>query len=89
MSMVAPKGRKHLSADALFRLVQNGFARILDDRAEDTGIALMDALMSAFAMFSLTSPSPLACDTERVKSNLQTIDGIARAPSDTCHARDH
>ena len=53
MSIVAPKGRKHLAADALFRLVRNGFARILDDRAEATGISLADALMAAFAMFSL------------------------------------
>ena len=56
MSRVAPKGRKHLSADALFRLVRNGFAHILDDCAEEPGISLTDALMSAFAMFSLICP---------------------------------
>jgi hypothetical protein len=39
MSIVAPKGRKHLSADALFRLVQNGFTSIPDARAEDTEIS--------------------------------------------------
>ena len=83
MSMVAPKGRKHLSADALFRLVRHGFARILDDRAEEPGISLTDALMAAFAMFSLTSPSLLAFDKERVEGNLQTIYGIAHAPCDT------
>jgi len=83
MSMVAPKGRKHLSADALFRLVRNGFASILDDRTEDRGISLTDALMSAFAMFSLKSPSLLAFDKERVEGNLQTIYGIEHAPCDT------
>ncbi len=83
MSIVASKGRKHLSADALFRLVQNGFASIPDARAEDTEISLLDALMSAFAMFSLKSPSLLAFDKERVEGNLQTIYGIARAPCDT------
>src|SRR2546425_12144645 len=83
MSIVAPKGRKHLSADALFRLVRNGFASIPDARTEDTEIALPDALMSAFAMFSLTSPSLLAFDKERVEGNLQTIYGIAHAPCDT------
>src|SRR2546425_11113876 len=83
MSIVAPKGRKHLSADALFRLVRNGFASIPDAGAEDTGISLPDALMSAFAMFSLTSPSLLAFDKERVAGNLQTIYGIERAPCDT------
>ena len=81
--MVAPKGRKHLSADALFRLVRHGFARILDDRAEEPGISLTDALMSAFAMFSLKSPSLLAFDKERVEGNLQTIYGIEHAPCDT------
>ena len=83
MSIVAPKGRKHLSADALFRLVRNGFASIPDARTEDTEIALPDALMSAFAMFSLQSPSLLAFDKERVEGNVQTIYGIERAPCDT------
>ena len=83
MLMVAPKGRKHLSADALFRLVRHGFARILDDRAEERGISLTDALMAAFAMFSLKSPALLAFDKERVEGNLQTIYGIEHAPCDT------
>jgi hypothetical protein len=87
MSLVAPKGRKHLSADALFRLVRNGFAGIADHRAEDTGISCADALMSALAMFSLKSPSLLAFDKERVESNLPTIYGIERAPCDT-HMRE-
>ena len=54
MSIVVPKGRKHLSADALFRLVQNSFDKIPDQRLTDTEISLTDALMSAFAMFSLS-----------------------------------
>ena len=82
-SIVAPKGRKHLSADALFRLVQSGFARIPDYRSDDTEISLTDALMSAFAMFSLKSPSLLAFDQERTEGNLHTIYGIERAPCDT------
>jgi hypothetical protein len=82
MSMVAPKSRKHLAADALFRLVRNGFASLLKDRAAETGSALTDALMSAFALFSLTSPSRLAFDKERVEGNLQTIYGIAHTPCD-------
>jgi hypothetical protein len=49
--MVAPKGRKHLSADALFRLVRHGFARILDDRAEEPGIAFTDALIVLLTRF--------------------------------------
>ena len=36
MSIVAPQGRKHLSADALFRLVHSGFASLPDDRVGET-----------------------------------------------------
>jgi hypothetical protein len=35
MAIVAPKGRKHLSADALFRLVRSGFNTIPDHRSPD------------------------------------------------------
>ena|SRR6266566_866946 len=68
MAIVAPKGRKHLSADALFGLVRSGFATIPDDRLSDPDISLTDALMSAFAMFSLKSPSLLAFDKERAEA---------------------
>ena len=83
MSIVAPKGRKHLSADALFGLVRSGFATIPDHRHGETDISLTDALMSAFAMFSLKSPSLLAFDKERAEGNLHTIYGIERVPCDT------
>src|SRR3989449_5327001 len=83
MSIVAPKGRKHLSADALFRLVRSSFANITDEQGEEVAIPLTDALMSAFAMFSLKSPSLLAFDKQRVEGNLETIYGIPRAPCDT------
>src|SRR5713226_4128446 len=83
MSIVAPKRRKHLSADALFDLVRNGFANIPDYCPNDTDISLTDALMSAFAMFSLKSPSLLTFDKARTEGNLETIYGIARVPCDT------
>jgi hypothetical protein len=83
MSLVAPKARKHLSADALFHLVRSGFDTIPDPRGEDVDISLTDALMSAFAMFSLKSPSLLAFDKERAEGNLHTIYGIERVPCDT------
>jgi hypothetical protein len=83
MAIVAPKGRKHLSADALFDLVRRGFATIPDDRLGDTEISLTDALMAAFAMFSLKSPSLLAFDQERTEGNLHTIYGLERVPCDT------
>jgi hypothetical protein len=39
MSIVAPKGRKHLSADALCRVVRSGFATMPDDRGGETEIS--------------------------------------------------
>ena len=87
MAIVAPKGRKHLSADALFGLVRSGFATIPDDRRSDTDISLTDALMSAFAMFSLKSPSLLAFDKERAEGNWGTIYGMPHVPCDT-HRRE-
>ena len=83
MSVVAPKGRKHLCADALFRLLHEHFATIVDDDVDEGEIPLDDTLMSAFAMFSLKAPSLLAFDKQRAEGNLKTIYGIARAPCDT------
>ena len=73
MALVVPKERKHLSADALFRLVRSGFNTLPDHRSLDAEISLTDALMSAFAMFSLKSLSLLAFDKQRAEGNLQTI----------------
>ena len=39
MAIVAPKKRKHLSADALFGLLQNGFDTIADHRPGDPEIS--------------------------------------------------
>src|SRR2546427_7884724 len=83
MGFIAPKERKHLSADTLFGLIRSGFANIPDHRSDDAGIPLTDALMSAFAMFSLKSPSLLAFDKQRAEGNLRTIYGIACVPCDT------
>src|SRR5437899_10336665 len=83
MSIIAPSGRKHLSADALFRFVQSGCASLPDYRVGETEISLTDALMSAFAMFSLKAPSLLAFDKERAEGNVHTIYGIVRVPCDT------
>src|SRR2546428_3319517 len=83
MAIIAPKGRTHLSADALFRVVRSGFANIPDHRSDEVDISLTDALMSGFAMFSLKSPSLLAFDKQRVEGNVETIYGIPHAPCDT------
>ena len=81
--MGAPITRKHLSADALFSLLRTGFAHIADHRPGDTDISLTDALMSAFALFSLKSPSLLAFDKERTEGNVQRVYGMERVPCDT------
>jgi hypothetical protein len=83
MSIVVPKGRKYLCADALFRLLHENFACIADAGADDVEIPLDDALMSAFAMFSLKAPSLLSFDKQRAEGNLKTIYGIDRVPCDT------
>jgi len=62
---------------------RSGFAAIGDHRPGKVDIALRDALMSAFAMFSLKSPSLLAFDKDRTEGNLQQVSGIERVPCDT------
>ena len=83
LSIVAPKGRKHLSADALCGLVRCSFATIADDRGGEGEIACTEALMSAFAMFALTSSSLLAFDKERAEGHVGTSYGMDHVPCDT------
>ena len=83
MGVRAPKARKHLSADALFRVVRSQFATIADARRNEAGITLTDVLMAGFAMFSLKCPSLLDFDRQRAEGNLQTLYGIERVPCDT------
>jgi hypothetical protein len=83
MATRAPAVRKHLSADALFSRLRTGFSAIADHRLGTPKIPLPDALMSAFAMFSLKSPSLLAFDDERKEGNLQQVYGIGQVPCDT------
>ena len=61
------KLRKYLNADALFKCAYSGFEKIKDHRSDNTKISLPDALISAFAMFSLKDPSLLAFDEKRLK----------------------
>jgi hypothetical protein len=83
MAMVTPQARKHLSADALLGLLRRGFAALVDQRPGKPDISLTDALMAAFALFSLKSPSLLAFDQERTEGNLHRVYGIERVPCDT------
>jgi hypothetical protein len=77
-----PKTRKHLSADALIRTVKARFEQLPDHRT-DPIIPLEDALLSAFALFSLKDPSLLAFDERRVDQNLKHLYGIGQIPCDT------
>ena len=83
LSIVVPRVRKPLSADALFHLVRRGFASLPAHRLDDTAISLTAALLSAFAMFSLTAPALLAFDKERAEGHWHTLYGSQRVPCDT------
>lgn len=76
------KVRKELSADGLFETVRKGLKRIVDLRKQNRGVSLVDALMSAFAMFSLKYPSLLSFEGGK-DANLHSVYGIERIPSDT------
>ncbi len=76
------KTRKHLSADALYQRVRGAFGQLSDPRPQ-SGISLADALVSAFAMFSLKDPSLLAFDARRHDQNMKNLFAIDRVPSDT------
>ena len=85
MGISAKKARKDLSADALFKRLHAGFDKIPDSRSGDPVISMGDALMSAFAMFSLKDPSLLAFDKRRhdPNDNFRTIYGIEHVPCDS------
>ena len=64
-----------LSLQALRSLGHSRVASLPEHRLDDTEISFRDALMSALAMFALKTPSLLACDKERAKGHVYTIDG--------------
>ena len=79
--------RKYLNADALLSTIRCEFDKIPDFRKGDVNISITDALMSAFAMFSLKDSSLLEFDQRREKEaecqNLKNIYGIENIPSDS------
>lgn len=77
--------KEHINADVLFALVKEELGKVKDGRAENASISLRDALMSAFAMFSLKDSSLLAFDKRRKTcgDNLRRVYGIDKLPSDT------
>ena len=85
MGLSTFKARKDLSADSLLRRLHDKFDALPDHREPDVQFSLGDALMAAFAMFSLKDPSLLAFDQRRDdhNDNFRSIYGIERLPSDT------
>jgi hypothetical protein len=79
------KMRAHLNADTLFALIRKDLHKVPDHRAANASIPLDDALMSAFAMFSLKDPSLLAFDDRRLEQpeSLHGVYGVGMIPSDT------
>lgn len=75
--------RNQLSADGLFELVRTGFEKVSDPRSRQCAVSVTDALMSAFAMFSLKDPSLLAFEARRNDQNLLNCFRIKSIPSDT------
>lgn len=83
------KIRKNLSADALHGIVRSVLDKIPEVRSnlKNVQISMKDAGMSAYAMFSLKSPSLLSFQ-EKVLSqeegrNIKSLYGIKNIPSDT------
>jgi len=79
------KMHAHLNADALFAVIRKDLAQVPDHRAANASIPMGDALMSAFAMFSLKDPSLLVFDT-RCREEPESLHGVycvGVIPSDT------
>ena len=73
-----------ISISHLLKTVRLGFEQVPDHRAPNARISMADALMSAFAMFSLKDSSMLEFDERRKKdTNLKNIYAIKDVPSDT------
>ena len=85
MALALGEARKYLSADSLFGLIRSHFGTLPDPRSGEVEIPVDDALMSAFAMFSLKDPSLLAFDHRRddPNDNFRTIYGINHVPCDS------
>lgn len=80
--------RKTLSGEGLIALVHEDFGNIKDHRRiNSVEIPLKDALMSAFAVFSLKFPSLFKFEEEMATANgalnLKALYGIEHVPSDT------
>ena len=79
------EAHEFLRFDALRRIIGEELKKIPDPRPGKSRISLHDALMSAFAMFSLKDPSLLAFDDRRKKKpqNVRAVFGVQNIPTDS------
>ena len=77
--------QEKITFDSTMELLREKFAEIVDHRRANRSFELPDVLRSAFAMFSLKSPSLLSFEeqTKQEKKNLKSIYHIESIPSDT------
>lgn len=79
------KLQEKITFDALMEMLSEEFAQMQDHRRANSSYGLADVLRSAFAMFSLKSPSLLAFkeQTTQEEKNLKAIDHLQSVPGDT------
>jgi hypothetical protein len=79
------KLQEKITFEALMDILSEEFAQVEDHRRANSSYGLADVLRSAFAMFSLKSPSLLAFkeQTKQEEKNLKAIYRIQAIPSDT------
>jgi len=81
---IPPQTRKHLSFDPLVRQIRLRAKQLPDPRRPaDCDYSMADAVMSAFALFSLKDPSLLAFEKRRYDENIKNLFRVRNVPSDT------
>jgi hypothetical protein len=77
--------QEKITFDAMMEILSDKFGQLPDQRRANRSYELPDILRSAFAMFSLKSPSLLSFEeqTKQEKKNLKSIYHIEAIPSDT------
>jgi hypothetical protein len=85
MGWIAKRRKERSSFGYLLGQVQEVLASIADHRRSNASISMKDILSSAFAMFSLKSPSLLSFEkrSQAEEGNLQKLYGIDKICSDT------
>ncbi len=75
-----------LTSKSLIEFISKNFNTVDDQRGKNKVISIKDALMSAYAIFSLKIPSLLKFDEKfrkKNKVNLLSLFGVENIPSDT------